>query len=146
MKQATIRDFAGKPLEDCTRLELFNALMRYTADAARAKGYNEGKRKLYYISAEFLIGKLLGNNLINLGLYDAAAAELAGAGLSLAELEEFEAEPCPPTVSAWPTTAGCSASACPATGRPRRRTTGCAGARRAGCGTPAGTTTSTWAA
>ena len=93
MKQATIRDFAGKPLEDCTRLELFNALMRYTADAARAKGYNEGKRKLYYISAEFLIGKLLGNNLINLGLYDAAAAELAGAGLSLAELEEFEAEP-----------------------------------------------------
>ena len=54
---------------------------------------NEGKRKLYYISAEFLIGKLLSNNLINLGLYDEVKAELNAAGRSLAEIEEIEPEP-----------------------------------------------------
>ena len=52
-----------------------------------------GKRKLYYISAEFLIGKLLSNNLINLGLYDEVKKELAAAGKSLAEIEELEPEP-----------------------------------------------------
>ena len=52
-----------------------------------------GKKKLYYISAEFLIGKLLGNNLINLGLYDEVRSELEAAGRSLTTLEEFEAEP-----------------------------------------------------
>ena len=57
------------------------------------RGYNEGRKKLYYISAEFLIGKLLGNNLINLGLYDEVRDELAAAGRSLSELEEFEYEP-----------------------------------------------------
>ena len=91
MKQATIRDFAGKPLEDCTRLELFNALMRYTADAARAKGYNEGKRKLYYISAPW--------------------ATAAWGGWRPASWTAWPRWACPPTASAWPTTAGCSASA-----------------------------------
>ncbi len=89
----TLFDYAGKPLNECTKLELFNALLKWTDDAARAKGYNAGKKKLYYISAEFLIGKLLSNNLINLGLYDEAARQLAAAGVELAELEEFEAEP-----------------------------------------------------
>ena len=86
-------DYTGKPLNQCTRLELFNAALRLAGDAAAARGYNEGKKKLYYISAEFLIGKLLSNNLINLGLYDAVRDELAAEGLSLSELEEFELEP-----------------------------------------------------
>ena len=52
-----------------------------------------GKKKLYYISAEFLIGKLMGNNLINLGIYDEVASELKEIGKSLAEIEELETEP-----------------------------------------------------
>ena len=88
-----LQDFTDKPLDTCTDLELFNALMRYTTAAAEGRGYNEGKKKLYYISAEFLVGKLLSNNLINLGLYDAVRDELAAAGRSLAELEEYEHEP-----------------------------------------------------
>ena len=93
MKQPTLREYIGRPLNELTKLELFNALLRYADEAAKAKGFNTGKKKLYYISAEFLIGKLLSNNLINLGLYDRVKEELAAAGLSLAELEEFELEP-----------------------------------------------------
>jgi 4-alpha-glucanotransferase len=59
----------------------------------RINGKLAGKKKLYYISAEFLIGKLLGNNLINLGMYDEIAGELSAAGKSLAEIEELENEP-----------------------------------------------------
>ena len=92
MSRALI-DYTGKPLNECTRLELFNALLRWTDAAARDKGRNEGKKKLYYISAEFLIGKLLSNNLINLGLYDEARRQLSSAGVELSELEEFELEP-----------------------------------------------------
>ena len=93
MSHTTLREYIGRPLNELTRLELFNDLLRYAADASRARGYNEGKKKLYYISAEFLIGKLLSNNLINLGLYDAVAEELSAAGIALSELEEFELEP-----------------------------------------------------
>ena len=89
----TLREYTGRPLAEMTRLELFNALLRYTGEAAARRGFNEGKKKLYYISAEFLIGKLLSNNLINLGLYDQVKAELAAEGLSLCDLEEFEQEP-----------------------------------------------------
>ena len=62
-------------------------------ETALAKETASGKRKLYYISAEFLIGKLLSNNLINLGLYDEVKKELEAAGKSLAEIEELEPEP-----------------------------------------------------
>ena len=62
-----LRDYTGKPLQDCTILELYNAALALTQDACGDKGYNSGKKKVYYISAEFLIGKLLSNNLINLG-------------------------------------------------------------------------------
>ncbi len=86
-------EYTGKPLQKCTKLELFNALLRCVDDAAADRGFNEGKKKLYYISAEFLIGKLLSNNLINLGLYDAVSRELREAGIELSELEEFEQEP-----------------------------------------------------
>ncbi len=90
---AKLVDYTKKSLEECTELELFNAILNLVADEAKEKGYNEGKKKLYYISAEFLIGKLLSNNLINLRLYDDVKAELEAAGKSLTELEEFEYEP-----------------------------------------------------
>ena len=93
MSQRSLFEYTGKPLKDCTRLELFNALLRCVDDTARERGHNQGKKKLYYISAEFLIGKLLSNNLLNLGLRDAVEAELAEAGVPLSELEEFELEP-----------------------------------------------------
>lgn len=54
---------------------------------------SDGKRKLYYISAEFLIGKLLSNNLINLGIYDEVKEVLAANGKNLSEIEEVEPEP-----------------------------------------------------
>ena len=93
MAHETLASYTGKPLAGCTDLELFNGLLAMTTDAARTRGYNEGTKKLYYISAEFLIGKLLGNNLINLGLYDRVRDELAAAGKDLSALEEFEYEP-----------------------------------------------------
>ena len=67
--------------------------MNYTKLASAQKPVNTGKKKLYYISAEFLIGKLLSNNLINLGLYDDVKQELADAGKDLIEVEEVELEP-----------------------------------------------------
>ena len=88
-----LRDYTGKELRECTILELYNAALELTQDACRDRGYNSGKKKLYYISAEFLIGKLLSNNLINLGIYDDVKAELAEAGREITELEEFEYEP-----------------------------------------------------
>lgn len=88
-----LKDYVTKDLKDCSDLELLNGLMAYTQDAIVKKGYNTGKKKLYYISAEFLIGKLLSNNLINLGLYDQVKQELEEAGKDLCALEEFEDEP-----------------------------------------------------
>ena len=64
-----------------------------TKSMAKEKESNEGKRKLYYISAEFLIGKLLSNNLINLGIYEEVKQVLAENGKNLAEIEEVEPEP-----------------------------------------------------
>ena len=93
MNTLKIRDYTGKALSECTILELYNAALALTQDACRNRGYNSGKKKVYYISAEFLIGKLLSNNLINLGIYDDVKAELAEAGKDITELEEFEYEP-----------------------------------------------------
>ena len=88
-----VADYAPRPLAECSDLELFNAVLNYTGEAVKERGYNTGKKKLYYISAEFLIGKLLSNNLINLGLYDTVKKELSDAGKDITELEEFESEP-----------------------------------------------------
>ncbi len=93
MKQYNLQNYSDKTLSECTNLELYNAVLRMTADATAERGFHEGKKRLYYISAEFLIGKLLSNNLINLGLYDSVKAELSAAGKSLTDLEELESEP-----------------------------------------------------
>ena len=83
----------AKTIEKCTNEEIYIALLEMDKTMAEEKVHNEGKKKLYYISAEFLIGKLLSNNLINLGIYDSVKSELAASGKSLAEIEEIELEP-----------------------------------------------------
>lgn len=83
----------GKSLKDCSKEEVYLALLQFTKEKSAALPQNNGKKKVYYISAEFLIGKLLSNNLINLGLYDEVKEELEEAGHSLAEIEEIELEP-----------------------------------------------------
>ena len=89
----TLEKLSGKALVDCSDQELYLALL----ELVRAKSAERVKpvhgRKLYYISAEFLIGKLLSNNLINLGLYDEVRDALAAAGKKLSDIEEVEPEP-----------------------------------------------------
>ncbi len=82
-----------KPIAGSTKEEIFASLLQFTKDQIEALGKITGKKKLYYISAEFLIGKLLVNNLINLGLYETVEAELKAAGTSLSEIEDIEPEP-----------------------------------------------------
>ena len=83
----------NKSIAQCSNEEIYVALLEAVKEMAENKVSNEGKKKLYYISAEFLIGKLLSNNLINLGVYEDVKKELAAAGKSLAEIEEVEMEP-----------------------------------------------------
>ena len=83
----------GRYMDECTNEEIYTALLEYVKEQAKGKESNQGKKKLYYISAEFLIGKLLSNNLINLGLYEEVSQELEKCGKSLAEIEEIELEP-----------------------------------------------------
>ena len=83
----------NKTIEKCSNEEIYIALLEMTKQMAEDKVSNEGKKKFYYISAEFLIGKLLSNNLINLGIYEQVRSELEASGKSLAEIEEIELEP-----------------------------------------------------
>ena len=83
----------GKSIEQCTNQELYHALMNLVQEQAKEKESGQGKKKVYYISAEFLIGKLLSNNLINLGLYQEVKEELAASGKDICEIEEVEPEP-----------------------------------------------------
>ena len=83
----------GKTLESCTDQDLYYALLTVTQKVQTGSGPARTGRKLYYISAEFLIGKLLSNNLLNLGLYDEAKKILAEAGHELTKVEEYEPEP-----------------------------------------------------
>ena len=76
-----------------TNEEIYYGLLELTKNATQQRGKIEGKKKLYYISAEFLIGKHLSNNLINLGLYDQVEDALKKHGKSMAEIEEIEPEP-----------------------------------------------------
>ena len=82
-----------KPLTACTDQEIYLALLDIVREQSAARVRPVTGRKLYYISAEFLIGKLLSNNLINLGLYDDTRAALAAAGKNLSDIEEVEPEP-----------------------------------------------------
>ena len=89
----TLQSLTGKPLSACTNQELYLALLELVRRKSADRVQPVTGRKLYYISAEFLIGKLLSNNLINLGLYDEARDALAAAGKNLADIEEVEPEP-----------------------------------------------------
>ena len=91
--QEIVANRCGNEISLCTNEELYYALLEMTKGMAEEKVSNQGKRKLYYISAEFLIGKLLSNNLINLGIYEDVKKLLADNGKSLAEIEEVEPEP-----------------------------------------------------
>ncbi len=83
----------GKNIAQCSNEEIYCALLITINQAAKQKEKSDDKKKLYYICAEFLIGKLLSNNLINLGLYDEVKKELEENGKSIAEIEELENEP-----------------------------------------------------
>ncbi|MBE6862906.1 MAG: glycogen/starch/alpha-glucan phosphorylase [Ruminococcus sp.] len=83
----------NKNISECTNEELYGALLSVVNSMAGEKKGTSSKKKLYYISAEFLIGKLLSNNLINLGIYDEVKQLLAENGKSLSEIEEIENEP-----------------------------------------------------
>lgn len=82
-----------KSINESSNEEIYLALLQMIKEKAASRVTNEDKKKLYYISAEFLIGKLLSNNLINLGLYDTVKALLEEKGRSLAEIEDLEMEP-----------------------------------------------------
>lgn len=83
----------GKELCLCSNEECFHALMKLVTEKGNDRIVKDNGKKVYYISAEFLIGKLLSNNLINLGIYDEVKEELSKAGKELADIEELEAEP-----------------------------------------------------
>lgn len=82
-----------KKIGTANNTEIYSALLQLTKSQAKEKGINKGNKKLYYISAEFLIGKLLSNNLINLGIYDELKIILSKHGKDLSEIEEIELEP-----------------------------------------------------
>lgn len=84
---------SGKEIKNSTNEEIYAALLETVQELAREKESNEGKKKIYYVSAEFLIGKLLSNNMINLGIYDEVKALLDKNGKNICEIEELEAEP-----------------------------------------------------
>ncbi len=83
----------GKTIKGCNNTQLYDAVLQLTKDRMDAVKTNDGKRKVYYISMEFLIGKLLSNNLINLGIYDELKDLLAANGKDLSKIEDAEPEP-----------------------------------------------------
>ncbi|MCH9603347.1 glycogen/starch/alpha-glucan family phosphorylase [Streptococcus agalactiae] len=83
----------GKVLSELTNEEIYVELLNFVKEEAAAKSKNSSQRKVYYISTEFLIGKLLSNNLINLGIYKDVKKELELVGKSIAEIEDVEPEP-----------------------------------------------------
>lgn len=83
----------NKPIEQCSDEEIYYALLREVQRLAGEKNRPSSKKKLYYFSAEFLIGKLLSNNLINLGIFDDVKKQLAEKGKDICKIEEIENEP-----------------------------------------------------
>ena len=98
----TLQGLTGKPLADCTNQELYLALLELVRQKSADRVQPVTGRKLYYISAEFLIGKLLSNNLINLGLYDEARDALAAAGKSRLSATAVWAVWPPVSLTRWP--------------------------------------------
>lgn len=84
---------SNKTIKECSNEEIYFALLDMTKELAEDKVTEDGKKKVYYISAEFLIGKLLSNNLINLGIFDEVKQVLAENGKSIYDIEEVEPEP-----------------------------------------------------
>lgn len=82
-----------KSLADCSNQEIYKLLLDLVQEKARSLPTNQTKRKLYYVSAEFLIGKMLSNNLLNLGLYEEVEEQLKATGKSIHQVEEAEQEP-----------------------------------------------------
>ena len=91
--QEILKEQFGKTLDTADSQEVYVALMFFTKERMAALPQTTGSRKLYYVSAEFLIGKLLSNNLINLGLFEEARDLLARHGHELTAIEEVENEP-----------------------------------------------------
>lgn len=87
------QDGYGKSISDCSNEELYYSILQLSKKLMTASERIEGEKKVYYISAEFLIGKLLSNNLINLGIYDKLEKILASKGKQLSAIEEVEPEP-----------------------------------------------------
>ncbi len=83
----------GREPAQCGDGELYHVLLQLTQELAQARPAPQGERKLYYFSAEFLIGKLLSNNLLALGIYDEVKQTLAQCGKSLSAIEDVEPEP-----------------------------------------------------
>ena len=83
----------NKGIADCSDAEVYNAVLQMTKEMIDKTPAITGDKRVYYISAEFLIGKLLSNNLINLGIYDKLAEVLDKNGKCLADIEEAEPEP-----------------------------------------------------
>ncbi len=88
-----VKELFGKEICQASNEEIYAALLKIVKEKMQEAKHNEGKRKLYYISAEFLIGKLLSNNLINLGLFEETREVLKKNGKDLTEIEEAELEP-----------------------------------------------------
>ena len=87
------KEMYAKDIKDCTDAELYYAILKLSKDLMAATAPISGDKKIYYISAEFLIGKLLSNNLINLGVYDKLDEILKANGKELCKIEEVEPEP-----------------------------------------------------
>ncbi|MDD3239851.1 MAG: glycogen/starch/alpha-glucan phosphorylase [Lachnospira sp.] len=101
MVESKCKELFGRGIKECTNEEVYATLLQMVKEMAERKACNgdaaEGKeksgKKVYYVSAEFLIGKLLSNNMINLGIYEDVKKELGEQGKNLADIEEIEAEP-----------------------------------------------------
>mgnify|MGYP006067002479 FL=1 len=91
--QKKLEHSLGKPVSQAENRELYSALLSLVQEMAADRERLDGKKKVYYISAEFLIGKLLSNNLINLGIYGEVKKILKDNGKDLCQIEELEPEP-----------------------------------------------------
>ena len=91
--EAVVQKMFQKSIKELDNQELYCAILTWTKDKMKAKGQIKGSKKVYYISAEFLIGKLLSNNLINLGVYEELEEVLKAEGKTLSLIEEVEPEP-----------------------------------------------------